>query len=572
MTGQDSNEMSLLTSYLDTFRLVLSRYPRFFIHFLLISTLFLSVAAVASYTPFLLRQAANEVGKAQTFGFYFYALAYAACWTLAGVLQNVKGIFSAGVLARSDAALHKMLMRHVFACSHSEQKAVDPGVVAQDISRAAVSFSAVTTAAFWTIVPIFFEFIVSMAIIQHAVGWRFAWLFGACVALLAFVSWCIASRSGNFHSAIFRAQNKAQGFMVERLGALHEIRANNALVREEQRLDGHLDETAAVIWRANLRMGAYLGAQALAIGAVLGVFTAYSVRLNNASNFTNGDFVMIAGYVGALTMQLRLLSGALIELKRHQIALGLGLKYLGKKGAWRGRAPDFGSVSGRVGETIFSLHQVGVCVAGRDLFSNLTHRFMRGRFSVISAPSGFGKTTLIHSLLGFVPVCEGRIEFCGVEVGAGSTHAILESVALAPQSAHIFNDSLRFNLSYGCPQPVADGKLLELLRALDYAGSATDAREPVDLGEALGAGGRALSGGERQRLSIARAVLRNKSVLILDEPTAFLDKALAQKIIAYLAARVPTLIVVTHDEDIVAVADDVLRLGPYAPTPQGLFK
>lgn len=564
MIKNPKGERSSLENYTTTFRLVSSNYSRFIIHFLFISALFLLVAAVASYTPFLLREAANEVNKEQSSDFYLYASAYAICWTLASVLQNVKGIFSAGVLARSDAALQKTLMKHVFSYPHVSQRTIDPAVVAQDISRAAASFGAVTTAVFWTIAPILFEFFVSMGIIYRAIGAKFAFLFGACIVALAIISYVIALKNGDVHLRIYQTQNKVQAFVVERLGALFDVRMNNASTREEKLLDAHLNEAARVIWRSNLRMGIYLGCQALAIGVALGVFTAYSVSLNGAAKFTSGDFVMISGYVGMLTMQLRLLSGAFIELKRHQVALDLGVKYIKPQRFPSQGNTEINPATSENGQVVFSLHNVSLASADRLLFSDLSYRLHENRFVVISAPSGFGKTTLINSMLGLLPVCKGHIEFYGVEVNVESTLAVLEKVSIAPQAAHIFNDSLRFNLAYGCIEPPSDQRLRELLAALDYSGSFTETKHAMDLGERLGVGGRALSGGERQRLSIGRALLRDKRILILDEPTAFLDKDLAKKIIHYVAANVSTLIVITHDEEILAMADEVLRLAPYA--------
>lgn len=563
MNQEDIARKSSLDNYRTTFKLVSSSYPSFSAHFLLISALFLFIAAVSSYTPFLLRQAANEIESENRHNFYLYASAYAVCWTLASVLQNIKGIFSAGVLARSDAALHRILMRHVFSYPHASQRLVDPGVVAQNIARAATSFSAVTIAAFWTIIPIFFEFLFSMVIIFKAIGGLFALLFGVCIGLLAFISYFIAVKNGDVHLRIYNAQNRVQGFVVERLGALFDIRVNNAVVREQKLLDTYLDDSAKAIWRSNLKMGAYLGCQALAIGAVLGLFTAYSINLNDSAEFTNGDFVMIAGYVGMLTMQLRFLSGAFIELKRHQVALALGMTYIRPKEFELQKEPCEKASKLENDRIVFSLRDVSLAFSERLLFSGLSFDFRESRFVAIAAPSGSGKTTLINAMLGLLPVSAGRIEFKGTDVNLLSTHGVMEKVSIAPQSTHIFNDSLRFNLTYGCDELASDRELLELLTVLDYSESFNEEVEPIKLDEKLGVGGRVLSGGERQRLSIGRALLRGREILILDEPTAFLNKELAKKIIQYVARSVPTLIVITHDEDVVAMADEVLTLTPY---------
>jgi len=76
----------------------------------------------------------------------------------------------------------------------------------------------------------------------------------------------------------------------------------------------------------------------------------------------------------------------------------------------------------------------------------------------------------------------------------------------------------------------------------------------------VGEGGRPLSGGERQRISIGRALLRKKSVLILDEPTASLDRETSRKIIAGIRKVVPTIIMVTHDPELILMGDHQIIL------------
>ncbi|MFM9923615.1 ABC transporter ATP-binding protein [Variovorax sp. H27-G14] len=539
---------------------------RFTLHFAAISIAFLLVAAISSCTPFLLRQAANEIANPQLSGFYAYALAYAACWTLANVLQNIKGIFSAGVLAKANAALNKLLLKNVIHSRYSSQRKIDAGVVAQDIVRATQSLSSITTSLFWTVLPIVFEFFISIGIIRSSIGNAFAILFALCILALSFVSYVIAAKSGDLHSSIYSSQNKLQGFMVERLGALLEVRLNNAAAREEVLADTHLAHTVQTIWRANLRMGLYLGAQALAIGVVLGVFTSYSVKLNSAANFTSGDFVMIAGYTGMLTMQLRFLSAALIELKRQQVALKFGSEYLQPASKTTaamatGAAIDFSDDE----HPLFRLENVLLAVEKKVLVFNLSHDFKTNRFTVISAPSGTGKSTLVQSMLGLLPVNAGTIKHCGRLVDQNSTDDILKNVAVASQFPCIFNASLRFNLNYGCNVPPPDAVLHEMLHALDYLTKKNGIEVSIDLDDQLGAGGRSLSGGEKQRISIARALLRNKNALVLDEPTAHLDQELARKLILYIASRTKTLIVITHDPEITKIAHDVLVLAPPAP-------
>lgn len=551
-------KLQTIKDYLLAFRSIRALYPEFPLQFALVSILFLLISFTSSYTPLFLRQATNEVGaKGQEF--YIYAVAYAACWTLENVLQNVKGIFSAGVLARTDAALSKTFFCALSNYPYLEKRKIDPGTVASDIDRGAMAFSSITSSFFWAIVPLIVEFLSALTIIYITIGAKFSMLFGTCIFSLAFISYSIASRSGNIHSSIFTAQNNVHSYLVERLGALPDFGPNLSVAREEKIIDAHLSRFVSVVRTANLKMGLYLGLQALAIGVVLGIFTIYSVHLNASVQFTSGDFAMIAGYIGMLTAQLRHLSGALIELRRNQVALATGLKYLSSENSLAPVGPREISPQKLHPCPVFLVSAIDLKIGDRPLLRKFSCIFEKNKTTVISAPSGTGKTSLVLAMLGMIPYSEGRIDFDGSRVDSMSSAAIFEQIAFASQAGHIFNSSLRFNLTYGTDQQIPDTELIQLLAKFEYTTSAAAANLSI-LDEKIGAGGRSLSGGEIQKVVIMRALLRKKEILILDEPTAALNSELAQKVISFVATQCSTLIVITHDEKITASADRIIRL------------
>jgi len=542
-------------NYLRAFKQVKAFYPRFPLHFFFISILFIFISLISTYTPFFLRQATNEIGEKGSV-FYLYALAYAGCWTIENILQNVKGIFSAGVLARSDASLNKSFLNSIFSYSYLQERKLDVGSTAQDIDRAAAAFSALTISFFWTIVPLFFEFFSILAILSSSLSFKFSILFGGSTISLSLIAYYIASKSENIHSSIFSAQNNVQSYTIERLGALTDLRINLAQDKELKVANHHLSQMVQAIWSANLKMGIYLGAQALSIGIVLGVFTIYSAHLDTSNQLTSGDFAMIAGYVAILTVQLRFLSGALIDLKRNQVALTRGLAFFPDERPIPARSDNH--VPQKT-DRLFFVNNVTLGLYGKVLLRNFSCSFRKGELSVISAPSGRGKTTLIHAMLGFLPCTEGHIEIYGIPIHLLQSKNVFEYVAFAPQAVSIFSSSLRFNLLYGVDRHVPDEELLYLLKEFEFTSSSTQNFESI-LDEAVGTGGRLLSGGERQRISILRALLREKSVLILDEPTASLNLNLGKKIIGFIASKVETIIVITHDTHIAEMADNLIEL------------
>lgn len=155
---------------------------------------------------------------------------------------------------------------------------------------------------------------------------------------------------------------------------------------------------------------------------------------------------------------------------------------------------------------------------------------------VIRGKSGSGKSTLALALVGLLPY-EGSITIGGLEVRDISDLHIYVSASL--QRGHIFNTSLRENLKIANPN-VSDSEIQRILTLLEL--------ETINLDEVLGEFGRPVSGGEAKRIGVARALLSQAPIIILDEPTEHLDFQLAarieERIIRECANK--TLIVITH--------------------------
>jgi ATP-binding cassette subfamily B protein len=170
-------------------------------------------------------------------------------------------------------------------------------------------------------------------------------------------------------------------------------------------------------------------------------------------------------------------------------------------------------------------------------------------------PSGVGKTTLLNTLLGFHIPSVGAVEIVGKTPDALGFNYLLELVSYAPQSASVFSGTLRENLLYGVEAgDVTDYNLDEVINILQFQ-TDVENKEPLTKDSVIGNGGRSLSGGEKQRISIGRALLRKKNILILDEPTSALDKQTARYIMEEIRHRVSTIIVVSHDPDVIAMGD-----------------
>ena len=197
-----------------------------------------------------------------------------------------------------------------------------------------------------------------------------------------------------------------------------------------------------------------------------------------------------------------------------------------------------------------------------------------GLVAIVGA-SGAGKSTLLDLLLGFQTPQSGEIRIGGTVLTEAVAPAWRRRVGVVNQDPYVFDDTVRANILYGRPN-ATDTEMIEVAKAV----AADDFIQALPRGYGTRVGERAtqLSGGQRQRIALARALLRNPQLLILDEATNALDAATESVFQTSLKAfaREKTVIVVTHKHTTVAIADQVLvlhdgRLAEHGP-PRALLQ
>lgn len=196
-----------------------------------------------------------------------------------------------------------------------------------------------------------------------------------------------------------------------------------------------------------------------------------------------------------------------------------------------------------------------------SVFTDLNMNARAGSWTAVTGPSGSGKSTVLATVLGFLPLESGRVLASG-EVLEGEQ--LRGYAAWCPQAAHIFESTLEGNLMLARDRSdrPSEEELIEVLRRVGL-GEWFDAL-PQGLRTPVGAGGSFLSGGQRQRLAVARALLVNSPVLLLDEPTAHLDSESARALMADLDAATRSssvaTVLVSHRPEDIARCDEVVRL------------
>ena len=213
---------------------------------------------------------------------------------------------------------------------------------------------------------------------------------------------------------------------------------------------------------------------------------------------------------------------------------------------------------------------------------NLNLTIQKGKKVAILGKTGSGKSTLLQLLVRNYDANQGELFLAGKPIADYSEDTLRSQFCFLTQRVHVFSDTLRQNLQFASAVNISDEKMIELLNQVGL-GKLLEQEHGLDIW--LGDGGRPLSGGEQRRLGLARILLNDAPILLLDEPTEGLDRETERQILRLILAHAEnkTLIMVTHrltaieqfDELCVIDEAKLIEKGTYAELLQlekGFFK
>jgi len=374
----------------------------------------------------------------------------------------------------------------------------------------------------------------------------------------------------------FRAAREANARLVSRiqetLAGIKVIKAYGAEEREQARFEARSREAFAHAYAARSRLAIFGVSIFWVIGAALLLTAGWAAHLTREGAALFAGAALVGVGLGRWNL-------GLFNSSKFMIGTGAGqVRHL--FGTW-GRVQDIAIGLDRVFELLDLEPEVQEAADARDLppvregiaFRDVAFRYQPdrpalesidleapvGQVTAIVGPTGSGKSTLMALLLRLFDPDRGHIEIDGHDLRSLRLASLRSRVAIALQENVLFGASIRENIRYALPE-ADDASVREAARVA----CADDFIEPLREGydTLLGERGTKLSTGQRQRLSIARSVLKEPDILVLDEPTASLDAETEARVLRNLAAwgRQRAIFLITHRLSTVRQADRIVVL------------
>ena len=316
-----------------------------------------------------------------------------------------------------------------------------------------------------------------------------------------------------------------------------------------------LYETAAVRSQTSLAM-LNIG-QGLIIACGMGTVMFLAARGIIRGDLSLGDFVLINTFMMQLYQPLGFLGFVYREIKQSLVDMDKMFELV-EVHTEVADAPGSAPLKIGAGDVEFENVDFGY-ESDRKILRGVSFRVPAGNTVAIVGPSGAGKSTISRILFRFYDVTSGRVLIDGQDVRAVTQQSLRANVGIVPQDTVLFNDSIRYNIRYGCVD--ASDKEIEAAAKLAQIHEFVISL-PDGYNAAVGERGLKLSGGEKQRVAIARTILKNPAILLFDEATSALDSQTEKEIqtALRLVSRDRTTLVIAHRLSTIVDADEIIVL------------
>lgn len=405
--------------------------------------------------------------------------------------------------------------------------------------------------------------VIGATVMALLLDWKLACIFFVAAPLMALVLYLVMSRSIPFYCIIQKKLDRISLITRENLSGVRVIRAFSRQEKEKERFAQASEDqmsTSIAVGRISALLNPLTSAIInLAIAAVIW-FGGFRV---DAGGMTQGEVIAFVNYLNQILLAMIVVANLVVIFTKAAASATRVDEVLELHPSIVNRVSRPAQEVEGSPEIAFDAVSFAYPDAGAYSLSDISFTVARGQTLGIIGGTGCGKSTLVNLIPRFYEVSEGSIKVDGVDVRDYPMEQLRGKVGIVPQRAVLFSGTLRQNMQWR-KQDATDE---EIWQALETAQAASFVRKmPDGLDSVILQGGKNLSGGQKQRLTIARALVGEPEILILDDSASALDfatdAALRQAIAKFSAGRGNrmTTIIVSQRANTVRYADQIVVL------------
>lgn len=511
------------------------------------------------YVPFLYKHAVDALSVDPNLIVFPVAviIAYGGARVLHQFFGELRDVIFVKVAQHAQRKIGLATFKHLHELSLAFHLERQTGGLSRVIERGTRGIQFVLSFMLFNILPTLIEILLVTGVLLYQFHWTFAAVtFFTILGYIVFTLWITEWRL-KYRREMNQKDSEANTKAIDSLLNYETVKYFSNEEHESKRFDSALAQYEAAAIKSQASLSLLNVGQGSIIGLGLILVMVMAGKGVVGGSLTIGDFVLVNTFLIQLYLPLNFLGFVYREVKQSLIDMEKMFELIGVHSEIQD-APDAKPLKACDGEIEFK-NVTFAYLPERTILKNVSFNVKAGKTVAIVGPSGAGKSTIARLLFRFFDISKGAIHIDGQDIRKVTQKSLRKAIGVVPQDTVLFNDSIEYNIQYGCPEAEKEKVFhaAKLAKIHDFI-----QKLPKKYTSLVGERGLKLSGGEKQRVAIARTILKKPCILLFDEATSALDSHTEKEIQASLneVSKGRTTLIIAHRLSTIVHADEILVL------------